>query len=307
MNCYYCHNEGQNSDVRNSPDSIDLTRFRAAATMISNAGINTANITGGEFLVRPDWRSLFKIIHLIFPKIIVTTNGSLLNRSNIAYLCSSGVSRFNVSLDTVDTTIFKSVTSYPDVNKIISCIEWISEYKGVDLVVNTLLLKNVNDSIEAMAAIGKKVYPFAKRINVIKPHNNQHRPEFKAAGLEYYMAFLDKMKKYADHIEEKSFDHGSHNSIVWLGGTEFHFKRTVPRYDIPFCASCTATTHCTEWIIPPRFHAENGIFSACMLNHEKSINMYVELSNTNHNPTIIAKRLRKLVDSASASLTAAVL
>jgi molybdenum cofactor biosynthesis enzyme MoaA len=305
MNCFYCHNEGQRSDVRESPEWIDLDRFRSAATTMAKAGLNTANITGGEFLVRPDWRDLLEIIQKIFSRTIVTTNGSLLGKSDIAFLCASGVTRFNVSLDTVDKTVFKHVTSYPDVNKVTSCIEMISEHEGVELVINTLLLKSVNDSVEAMVAIGKKVYPFAKRINILKPHNNQHRPQFKATGIDHYTAFLNEMKNHADHIDEKVFDHGSHNLIVWLGGTEFHFKRTVPRYDVPFCSGCTATSHCTEWIIPPRFSAETGIFSACLLNHEKSINLYLDHPNISRKHDILAQRLRRLIDSASESLAVA--
>jgi hypothetical protein len=59
-----------------------------------------------------------------------------------------------------------------------------------------------------------------------------------------------------------------------IGDTQFNFKNIYPRYDVTFCRSCSYKFMCTEWIIPPRFYAESGIFCGCLLNPAKRVFLY---------------------------------
>jgi molybdenum cofactor biosynthesis enzyme MoaA len=274
MNCFYCHNEGQAADVTSRPRPIDLGQFDVACQLLRANGLSVANVTGGEFAMNQQWRDLLWIARERFADLVITTNGSLLSEVDIDFIAQLGPSRFNVSLDTADPAAFAVVTRSPHHATVVWTMARLFAVTGAEIVTNTVLLRNVNDTVEALRGIARLIHPYSRQVNIIKPHLNAHRPGFHPAGIEYYDAFVAEAKAASDSFAEKSYPDGSTNVKVMLDGVQFNFKNIYPRHDAAFCQGCQHVSRCTEWIIPPRFFVETGELAACLLNRSKRLRLY---------------------------------
>lgn len=298
MDCFYCHNEGQDADVRDPARRVDPALFARACRVLRASGHSTANITGGEFAFHPQWRALIAQVREVFDDLVVTTNASLLSEDDVRYLARLGPSRYNVSLDTADPVKFRMVTRSSSYATVISTIARIWEATGAEIVVNAVMLRNVNDSVEALRKIARAVGQYSRQVNVIRPHNNLHRQGFSPAGSDEYDRLVEAVKGASPGYSEKSYPDGSTNVKALLDGVQFNFKAIHPRPHVPFCDGCAYKIVCTEWIIPPRFHVETGELSACLLNPAKRLLLY----DTARDTAALERDARDLCRSAWASV-----
>lgn len=110
LRCVYCM--PPEGIQRLSHDSI--MRFEEIVTVVraaAEAGISKVRITGGEPLVRAGLPGLVRMIAAVpgIEDISLTTNGLLLNRM-VEDLKEAGLTRINVSLDTLNTEKFTRIT-----------------------------------------------------------------------------------------------------------------------------------------------------------------------------------------------------
>ena len=114
--------------------------------MCVDAGITSVRLTGGEPLLRRDIVDVVRRINE-FPKpprISLTTNA--LRLAEVAQdLKNAGLSRVNVSLDTLDPVRFKEMTHRDRFHDVIEGIEAAMAAGLTPLKVNAVLLKGVND------------------------------------------------------------------------------------------------------------------------------------------------------------------
>lgn len=87
-------------------------------------GIQKIRFTGGEPLVRKGFESLVKMVAEIdgIDDISITTNGILL-AEKAQQLADNGLSRVNISLDTLDPEKYKTLTRGGDLSKVLKGIE----------------------------------------------------------------------------------------------------------------------------------------------------------------------------------------
>lgn len=114
--------------------------------MCVDAGITSVRLTGGEPLLRRDIVDVVRRINELPkpPKISLTTNA--LRLAEVAQdLKNAGLSRVNVSLDTLDPVRFKEMTHRDRFHDVIEGIEAAMAAGLTPLKVNAVLLKGVND------------------------------------------------------------------------------------------------------------------------------------------------------------------
>ena len=114
--------------------------------MCVDAGITSVRLTGGEPLLRRDIVDVVRRINELPkpPKISLTTNA--LRLAEVAqHLKNAGLSRVNVSLDTLDPVRFKEMTHRDRFHDVIEGIEAAMAAGLTPLKVNAVLLKGVND------------------------------------------------------------------------------------------------------------------------------------------------------------------
>ena len=150
LRCSYCMDEAMSFLPRR--DLLTLEELDRLCSAFVARGTRKLRITGGEPLVRRDILSLFRSLsrHLdsgALRELTLTTNGTQLAKY-AADLAAAGVTRINVSLDTLDPDKFARITRRPEFDGVMRGID-AAQQAGLSVKINTVALKGVND-IEAV-------------------------------------------------------------------------------------------------------------------------------------------------------------
>ena len=116
-------------------------------------GINEVRLTGGEPLLRPDIVEIVSRINAIenAPALTMTTNALTLEKV-AKPLADAGLTRINISLDTLDRDRFKLMTHRDRIDDVFAGIKAAQEAGINPIKINAVLLKGVN-SDEAPALL----------------------------------------------------------------------------------------------------------------------------------------------------------
>jgi cyclic pyranopterin phosphate synthase len=128
---------------------LTYEEIREVVETFTEFGVKSVRLTGGEPLVRKGIENLIFELKELKPieEITLTTNGFFL-KEKAKTLKESGLSRVNVSLDTLDPQKFAYITGTNE-ESFFKVLEGIEEAKKVGLnpvKVNTVLIRNFNDS-----------------------------------------------------------------------------------------------------------------------------------------------------------------
>ena len=117
------------------------------ANLFVDLGVQKIRLTGGEPLVRPDIVEIAQGLSSIdgLNELVMTTNGSQL--STLAKpLVEAGVSRINVSLDTLCEDQFTELSRIGDLNKVLAGLDKAIDAGFERIRLNTVLLTGKNDT-----------------------------------------------------------------------------------------------------------------------------------------------------------------
>ena len=146
--------------VQQLPHSEILT-FEEICSVVSAAvplGINRVRLTGGEPLVRRGTPDLVGMLTSLpgIEEVYLTTNGSLLEEFSPA-LRRNGLSRINVSLDSLKPDRYKEITRGGDLERVWRGIEAARSAGFEPIKLNVVVIKGVNDDeIEDFAAFTRE-------------------------------------------------------------------------------------------------------------------------------------------------------
>jgi len=124
---------------------LSLEEIYQIAQAFTELGVQKIRITGGEPLVRKDVLSLLTNLGQLsgLNELVLTTNGSQLKIMSAA-LKAAGVKRINISLDTLQTDKFKTLTRTGNLEQVLNGI-YTAKAQGFErLKINALILKNQN-------------------------------------------------------------------------------------------------------------------------------------------------------------------
>lgn len=130
-------------------DHHELMRFEEIVEVVRVAaenGITKIRLTGGEPLVR---KGIVDLVHMIrqisgINEITMTTNGYLLEKHAEA-LKEAGLTRVNVSVDTLKPDLFKKITRRGDLETVWRGIEAAEKFGLTPLKINMVMMAGVND------------------------------------------------------------------------------------------------------------------------------------------------------------------
>ncbi len=145
LRCVYCMPaEGVKSFSHD--DILTYEELELLARAAAAAGIRRVRLTGGEPLVRKGAHDFIRMLCAIRPrlKISLTTNGTLLARY-ASELKRAGLSRVNISLDTLDGDAYRRITRVGRVEDALAGLTAAID-AGLDPVkINVVVLKGLND------------------------------------------------------------------------------------------------------------------------------------------------------------------
>lgn len=143
LRCVYCMPEDMT--FRPRQELLQDDEIQRLVEIFAGLGFKKFRLTGGEPTVRAN---LVEIVNGIggtpgVKTVAMTTNGLLLDRL-AEPLARAGLSRVNISIDTLDPTKFKTVTRWGEVKEVWAGIE-AAEKAGIEVKLNAVIVRGYND------------------------------------------------------------------------------------------------------------------------------------------------------------------
>ncbi|MCF6094143.1 GTP 3',8-cyclase MoaA [Microaerobacter geothermalis] len=145
LRCVYCMPaEGM---VFDPPEKImRYEEIEEVVKVAAKLGVSKLRLTGGEPLVRKDIEILVEKLSAIpgIKDIALTTNGIFLAKK-AKRLKEAGITRVNLSLDSMNPVTFSEITRGGDLSKVIAGLEACFEVGIAPVKINVVLMKGMND------------------------------------------------------------------------------------------------------------------------------------------------------------------
>jgi cyclic pyranopterin phosphate synthase len=125
---------------------LSYEEIRTVVQAAAELGINRIRLTGGEPLVRAESPKLIKMLSQVegIQELSLTTNGTFLKKYAME-LKQAGLSRVNVSLDTLKTDKFQYITRLGKLKDVLEGIAAAKEAGLHPVKINTVVMRGIND------------------------------------------------------------------------------------------------------------------------------------------------------------------
>lgn len=222
LRCFYCHSEGE----CNPDNEMSLEEIGQILNTARHFGMKSVKLTGGEPLMRSD---LCEIVSLI-PKEMessLTTNGTLLARK-AEELKKAGLSRVNISLDSLSRERYKEITGRDLLPQVLAGVDAAIEYGLTPVKLNVVILEGVNDDeINDFVEFAKErdhlILQFIELMEDFRncPYHKDLRP------------MEEELSRRSKTIITRRMHH---RKKYCLDGAEIEIVR--PQHNTEFCAHC---------------------------------------------------------------------
>ena len=146
LRCRYCM--ADEPDFLPKHQVLSLEEMARLARVFIRLGVSKIRLTGGEPLVR---RGVMTLVEALgedvragsLNELTLTTNGTQLAR-HAQGLAAAGVKRVNVSLDSLDANVFRSITRRGELEQVLDGIH-AAKQAGLSVKINCVALRGLND------------------------------------------------------------------------------------------------------------------------------------------------------------------
>lgn len=142
--CVYCMSEQMTFLPRK--EVLSLEEIYRVARAFTRLGVRRIRLTGGEPLIRSNVLTLVENIGALpgLDELLITTNGSRLEEMALP-LRAAGVTRINISLDSLQPETFRAMTRTGDLRQVLRGVEAAVAAGFKSLRLNAVILKGRND------------------------------------------------------------------------------------------------------------------------------------------------------------------
>jgi cyclic pyranopterin phosphate synthase len=212
----------------------EITRLARAFVTL---GVDKIRLTGGEPLLRRDLPELVRQLCGLegLRQITLTTNGALL-AEQAAHLAAAGLTRINVSIDSLDPEKFRRITRRNDLKRVLDGVFAAREHGLSQVKINAVNERGVNDDEIVTLVDFARTHGFPLRfIEFMDVGNANHWRSERMVPKDEILAII--RTRY--ELVEIGRDSGSAPSF------DFRFADGVGEVGViasvtePFCGSCT--------------------------------------------------------------------
>jgi cyclic pyranopterin phosphate synthase len=203
------------------------TVVRAAVEL----GINKIRLTGGEPLVRAELSKLIKMLSQIegIQELSLTTNGTLLKKYALE-LKQAGLSRVNVSLDTLKADKFQYITHLGKLKDVLEGIKAAKEAGFHPVKINTVVMRDIND--DEILNFAKMTYKEGWHVRFIEPMPFKGVAEFvPSVELRQHISLLGKLEPCVS---------------ITGNGPAMYYRLSGAKGTIGFISPLTETSFCSR-------------------------------------------------------------
>ena len=234
--CGYCLPNGYQVDKSDNRKFLHLDEIKRLAMVFSKLGVSKIRITGGEPTVRKDFFEIIKILKEVgIKKVSITTNGYHLDKK-AKMLVDSSLNGINISIDSLDRNIFKSITGHDRLPEILKGIQILQDLNFENIKVNGVLLNNINASEKDFSS-------WAEFIKINKVDFRYIELMQTGDNLDYFRKYHISSKIFKEYLDKNSWiyqtlgkDAGP--SINYINPDYVGKFGIIAPYSKDFCKSC---------------------------------------------------------------------
>lgn len=267
LRCIYCHNEGLGTHKK----SRELTpkQLERYAKVASSLGIKHIKLTGGEPLVRTDIVEIVKRLAK-YCEVSMTTNATYLTEELAKKLKSAGLSRINISIDTLDKELFYKLRG-TDIKLVINGVQSALKAKLTPVKLNIVLTRETLQTFPEILDFAKSNKGITVQVIQFMPENvDDCYQQIVPVDINYIHIYL---KELSSQTEIRKIHK---RKVYTINGVKVEVVDPVDNPD--FCANCRRIRLTPE-----------GHFKGCL---NQSFVVPVEDPD---NETLIEERFRKVV------------
>ena len=156
MRCTYCMPE-EGMQWMKKTELLTYEEITRLTSIFAGLGITKIRLTGGEPLMRKELHLLIAQLRRVpgIQDIALTTNGYFLAQE-AELLAGAGLSRINVSMDSVDPATFAKMVRRDYLHRVLEGLREIEKYPVRPIKINVVLIRGVNDGeIERFAELAR--------------------------------------------------------------------------------------------------------------------------------------------------------
>jgi cyclic pyranopterin phosphate synthase len=269
--CLYCHREGEGR-VPAGVAVMSSDEILQIAGVAASLGIKKVKFTGGEPLTRRDLPRIIGMVAPHFKDISLTTNGTLL--SGLAgKLKTAGLSRVNVSLDSVRPGTYRKITGTSRLDDAVKGIR-MARKAGLDPVkLNMVVLRGENESeIPTMMRFAASEGAVLQLIELEAPKGTLSGEWYSSHHADL-MAIEARLREKAERKHTRNMHHrrkyfvradaldSANAPILESGGQRMVEVEAVrPVHNTEFCANCTRLRLSSDGrLVPCLFRGDRGV------------------------------------------------
>jgi cyclic pyranopterin phosphate synthase len=198
-------------------------------------GVEKVRLTGGEPLLRRDVEQLVGMVAKLdgLRELAMTTNGVLL-ADKAAALRQQGLQRITVSLDTLDPSVFRSLSRRDDLHRVLVGIEAAQRAGFEELKLDTVVIAGVNDG--EIASLLRYALDRGAELRFIEYMDVGGATHWRLDRVVSRAEMLARLQRAYGPIRElPRTDSAPADRFVLPDGTTFGIISSVTQ---PFCRSC---------------------------------------------------------------------
>lgn len=232
LGCLYCVPDSPDGLRSSGSDSSVDQLVEMVQIIHSVSPLEHVRLTGGEPLL---FRGLEKLIEGIrgigIDLVTITTNGTMLTKK-LQSLLDAGLDSLNITLDSLNEDVFKTITRGGDINQVLAGIEH-AHALGVPVKLNATVLRGLNDGDVV------PLLDFARKRNMMLRYIElMSMGHIRGAESQYFFSQADILAEIGKQYQVRRLERsGSMPSRFWEIEDGYRFGIIANSSD-PFCDSC---------------------------------------------------------------------
>ena len=236
LRCIYCHHEGEvvNGCIRDGlGEGLTKEELIEVLTAFQQMGVKTVKLTGGEPTLRPDLAEIISSVPEGM-EISLTTNGTLL-KGIAAELKAAGLSRVNISLDTLKRDRYEKITKRDLLPDVLEGLQAALDAGLTPVKLNVVLLPGFNDDeIEDFFEFARTHENVILQFIELMDVNGWADGLIEGSRNAAFAAELEeRFRREAEMVQTRRMHH---RKKYMLHGATAEIVR--PMHNLEFCANC---------------------------------------------------------------------
>jgi cyclic pyranopterin phosphate synthase len=202
--------------------------------VLAQLGFRKVRFTGGEPFLRKDFMKLLEntVSLEAYSSINITSNGTLLKK-HIPRLRELGITRINLSIDSLDRERFRQITRRDDFEKVMDTFHQLVDH-GFRVKLNSVIMHGINtEDIPSLAALAG-TYPVEVRFIEEMPFNGGYKQNLKMYSARQILA--DLRAEYPG-MQKLPGTHGDTADLFSVPGFKGNIG-VIAAFSRTFCNTC---------------------------------------------------------------------